>query len=531
VAVELTVVAPSLGTLEGVSIPRDALSKLTAEDAAGPLALAVEALGAASAGAGPSSSPGTTAQRLVAVPARASKGPVRISYEIAASTDVRASASTVVAGEDRFRALGESLVLLPTAIADTPVELTVAIDGAALRAPDAASSFGLGASRTRTARPRALVHAAFLAGSLGRAAFDAGLERDEAAWLGYTAFDPRPVAAEVAQVRTALRELWKGGGDDAFAFLFVSSARPSGAWATIPRASSLLLHLGPAEGWGAPLRVAVTQRLMQPWIGGELRIGSDEVDGAWFTDGVARVLAAHVLRDLELITPNDALAVVHGLFSMQATSPHRGKGSRELAASWRADPTARAHVTALGALHAVHVTALLARKKGARPLTAIVLELLQKARAEHGTFPASAWTEALGKELGPEGARAFDDDVVAGREVVLPAGALGPCFTSRPGEYVAFELGFDVRATTDSATRAIVGLDPKGPAAKAGVREGDVLEEAVYEDGVPDRPAKLSLLRAGTKVDVKYVPAGVRRAGQVFSRVPGVRDDACGPVL
>lgn len=129
------------------------------------------------------------------------------------------------------------------------------------------------------------------------------------------------------------------------------------------------------------------------------------------------------------------------------------------------------------------------------------------------------------------GARAFDDDGIAGREVVLPASALGPCFAPRPGTYVAFELGFDVHATTDSATRALVGLDPRGPAAKAGAREGDVLDEAIYEDGVPDRPAKLSLVRAGTRLDVKYVPAGARRASPVFLRVPGVRDDACGPVL
>ena len=516
VAVVITLVGASPGALEAASMPAASLQNLTATDDAGPLPLIK----------------GTSGNGVRVELSREAKGTLRVAYDVVSAHDPHAATSALVSAEDRFRGLGEALVLVPTAAADTAMEITVAIDGAALAAPDAASSFVFGARRVRVARPRALGRAVFVAGALGRASFEAGREKDESAWLGYTAFDPRPVAAEIAQVRTALRELWKGGGDDAFAMLFVSSARPTGAWALVPRASSLMLHLGPAEGWTAPLRLGVTQRLMQPWIGGELRLGADEVEGAWLADGVARVLAAHVLRDLDLMTPSDARAVVAGLLSAQATSPHRGKGLAALAPVWRADPTARAHVAMLGALHAVRISSMLA-KKGARPLSAVVLDLVKRARDAQGApLPTSAWTDALAKELGPDAARAFDDDVRAGKEIALPSDALGPCFRAERGTYVAFDLGFDVRATTDAPERALVGLDPSGPAAKAGAREGDVLEEAKYDDGVAEKPAELTLRRGtGAKVTVKYTPAGARRPGTIFTRVAGVRDEACGPVL
>ncbi|MDB5213939.1 MAG: hypothetical protein JWO86_1866 [Myxococcaceae bacterium] len=44
----------------------------------------------------------------------------------------------------------------------------------------------------------ALRRAAFLGGPGGRAEFDAVEGHDESAWLGYPAFDPRAVSAEVA---------------------------------------------------------------------------------------------------------------------------------------------------------------------------------------------------------------------------------------------------------------------------------------------------------------------------------------------
>src|SRR5262249_30864506 len=162
---------------------------------------------------------------------------------------------------------------------------------------------------------------------------------------------------------------WKGGGDDAFTLLFVSSARPAGAYSMSLRASSLMLHLGPSEAWNAALRVGVTQNLMQAWIGGELHFG--EGPNLFLHAGLSPTLAAPVLFDLDLLTPDDAKSFADGLLSIQATSPYHGKTNAELAQM--SEPAARATLVARGALYALRLEALLAAKK--KMLPAVLLPL------------------------------------------------------------------------------------------------------------------------------------------------------------
>lgn len=520
-----------LRSLRVTHMAREALRGLTIADASGALTADV-----AQDGAG----------IRVALP-RPVVAPLRVTYEVATSASADAATSSVVVADDRFRAFGEEILLLPEAVLQTPVAIELRIDGAAIQAPTVASSFGAAASGAplrRVAHGRALVRSAFMAGSLGRASFDSVVERDEAAWLGYTAFDPRPVAAEIALVRSALREMWKGGGDEAFAILLLSSARPVGTFTIAPRASSLVVHVGPGEGWGPPLRIGATQHLMNAWIGRELRLlpradgdaSVSEVETAWFHDGFARFLAAHVLADLDLLSPDDARAFVSGLLSVQATSSFRGKPSAEVASAARTDARARADLVARGALHALRVSSLLrAKSKGTRELRDVLRGLLVAGRKEPATLTVEAWSEILAKELGPEEPKAFAASVLGGADVPLPAGALGPCFRAQTGDYLAFDLGFDARATVERTPPTIAALDPKGPAAAAGLEATDVLVDASFSEARPDQPVKLVVMRGdpanAKRVEILYKAAGVRRKGLVWARAPGVRDEACGRVL
>lgn len=510
---------------------RESLAGLTVVDGGGPLAADV-----AQDGAGVRV---TLARPVVA--------PLRVKYDVAASASVDASTSSVVVADDRFRAFGEDVVLLPETALGALAEIELRIDGQAIRAPTVASSLGAGASGApfrRVAHGRALVRSAFMAGSLGRASFDSVFERDEAAWLGYTAFDPRPVAAEIALIRSALREMWKSGGDDWFMLLLVSSARPVGTFTIAPRASSLVVHVGPGEGWGPALRIGATQHLMNAWIGRELRLSPREggeaavhgAETAWFHDGFARFLAAHALADLDLLSPDDARSFVSGLLSVQATSPFRGKPSAEVAVVALTDARARADLVARGALHALRVSSLLrAKSKGARALHDVLSGLRMAERKEPTMLTIDGWSEILARELGADESKAFAASVLGGAPVTIPADALGPCFRPRPGEYVAFDLGFDDRATVERRPPTIAGLDPKGPAATAGLEATDVLVDAAFVDTRPDQPVKLVVTRgdpaSAKRIELRYKAAGVRRKGLVWSRAPGVPDEACGRVL
>jgi hypothetical protein len=496
----------------------DDIAHFTAEDTRGPVPASLS-----------SSLPGVTVTFQ-----RSTQGPLHVAYDVRANANPGANTSDLVVADDRFRGLGERIVFLPTVMESEKANITVSIDTKAIVAPRFASSLGLG-QRTREGYGRSLVHSAFVAGSLGGAVFDEGIDHDETVWLGYTAFDPRPAAAEVATVRTALREMWHGGGDQDFTLFFVSSPRPVGSYALVPRTNSLLVHMGPSEPWSAALRVAVTQHLMRAWIGGELRItprdGGNEAEASWFTEGVLRYFAAHALRRLGLISVEEARDFVNGLSSVQATSPLHGKSNATVAALAATQPLARAYLMARGALYATRLaTALRLRTKAERALGDVVSKLLQQARETRAPLALTAWTQAVVDELGP-GEKAQFDRLLAGDDIVLPSDALGSCFRGGVGEYTAFDLGFDLEDTVDSPTRAIVRLDAAGPAAAAGLRSTDVLEDAAFQHGHPETPVVLSVKRDGRPSEIKYLPRGASGKGIVYTRKAGVPDLACGDVL
>ncbi len=475
---------------------------------------------------------------------RMPKGALTLAYDVLAGGDAPDNPLGLVVIEDRFRAAGEKLVALPDAIPDRRANVTVRIDGRELRAPAAASSFGVGFARHVEIPPRALRYASFMAGQLGVEVMDdPGVGHDEGAWLGYTSFDPRPTIAELAQIRTALRERLGGTPDTPpWAFLLMSQRRPMGSFTTTPRSVSSLLQVGLGEPWSAALRLSMAQQLARFWIGGKLRVATTpghEAEAWWFGEGVSRYLAMVTLGHLGLLSPDDVNEAVGGELSVLATSPFKAMGNVELGQQWR-DPVAHATVMARGALYALRESAAIrAHTKGARSLVSVLGDLERQAEdhPEKGPIPLSAWLDAVGKD-DPDAERTYDAVIVKGQAPALAGNALGPCFRAGAGEYVAFDPGFDFDATRVSPDGKVVGVRPGGPAAKAGLQNGDVVESMTANEDDADVPVKIVLTRAGggaggagsAKVNVTYVPRGVHGRGQTFTRNRQLPDDKCGEI-
>jgi hypothetical protein len=496
----------------------------TAHDAGGDVAVTVRAHGQ-----------GPAVDLLLA---RAPSGAVRLAYDVLAGDDAPDDPIGILVQEDRFRGAGEKLVALPEALDDATLPVLLRIDGEPLRADKAASSLGVGAVRRETIRARALRYTSFLAGSLGAQVIDAVEGHDEGAWLGYTAFDPRPAVAELAQIRTGFAELFKAQGmlpGPPWTYLVVSRARPIGSFSTTPRFESTLLQVGPSEAWTGALRLSMAQQLARRWIGDAIRFTPQqghEWELGWFNDGVARYAATLLLARLGFLDPKEWREAIAGELSVLATSPHASKSNAELAALAPRDPVARATMMARGALYAARESAVIqARSKGARRLENVLVDLLKQAQNDQNqstaALPSSAWLDALSKD-DPDAAKSFDAIIMKGGGVELPKDALGPCFRAGAGEYAAFDPGFDLDATRIDKDGKVVGVREGGPAAKAGLKDGDVLESMSAREDDASVPVKMIVTRAGQKVSLTYVPRGAHGRGQTWTRVKGIPDDKCG---
>ncbi len=478
----------------------DRIARPSAHDAKGDVGVGVAA--SASAGSG-----------VDLVLARSPSGVLRIGYDVVAGDDAPDDPLGLLVQDDRFRGAGEKLIALPASIENAVMPVLLKIDGEPLRADKAASSLGVGAVRRASLPPRALRYSSFVAGSLGAEVIDAPEGHDEGAWLGYTAFDPRPVVAELAQVRTTLAEFFNAAGLNPSApwtYLLVARTRATGPFATTPRFESTLLQVEPGQAWTGPVKLSMAQQLTRQWIGQTIRFTpaggtGHEWELAWFNDGVARYVATLLLARMGLLTASDWRDAIAGELSVLATSPYAAQGNAALAGLAAKDPIARATLLARGALYAARESAAIeARSKGDKRLQSVLIALLKQAETDNGAtnaLPESAWLDALAKD-DPDAAKTFDAIVTKGGPVTLPPNALGPCFRAAMGEYVAFDAGFDVDATRLEHEGKVVGVREGGPAAKAGLKDGDVLDSMVAREDDATVPVKLVVTRAGQKVNV-----------------------------
>jgi len=190
--------------------------------------------------------------------------------------------------------------------------------------------------------------------------------------------------------------------------------------------------------------------------------------------------------------------------------------------------TGRRACSARGALYATKVDAQIRQaSQGTKSLEHVLRDLLARALKERAPLPLSTWLEAVAKARGTAEQADFDRWIEQGREPRLPPGALGNCFRSVTAPYEIFSLGFDEAATQASMSRQVVGLDPRGPAYRAGLREGDAVRSVRYRRGEPRVPAKVKVQRDGKTEQLSYRPVGGSRPGQTWRRVAGIDDDKC----
>lgn len=455
---------------------------------------------------------------------RATEGTVALSYRVVGqpfSDDVLA----VAIDPNHMRISGERLVALPDGAPDQPVPVSVSIDPSAYRALGrAASSFGVGNERLLQATPSALRRATYVAGPMGQAVLDGPEGHDEVAWLGYTSFDPRSIAAEVATFRTAVREYFgEKEISQPFTLLLLTDSRLPGEFDVARRTQSVLVHVAPGQSYNGPLRVTVSHQLLREWMGSVLYVGpldpAKSGEATWFSDGVTRYLARELDFRFGLLTSVEYISEVEELERIVATSPLANQSNAELAAL--KTPAALAMAVARGARHAADVDARIRKKSaGKRSLDGVLRKLYQEAKKVGGPLGEAVWLEALAAELGEGGAASYAH-VAQGSRLDLPGDALGKCFAPVGRRYETFALGFETES------EQVKSVTTGGPAARAGVRVGDVVKGMFHRAGDVSVPVKLRLSRAGKETNVEYRPVGAVVNGIGFRRVGQQNDAEC----
>lgn len=438
----------------------------------------------------------------------------------------------VASDPNRFAAAGQSLLALPVAWSQRRVPTTVVIDTKPL-GPDAraASSLGVGQQRTLELSAAALRRCFFIAGPMGHAVLDGPEGHDEVAWLGYTSFDPRSVAAEVATFRTAAREYLGEKSSTPFTLLLLTDSRKAGDFSVARRTASALLQVSVNEPYGAPVRVSLAHQLLREWLGPMLWIGPDgdrePGQALWFVEGVSRYLARELSFRFGLLTPSEYLAEANEMERMVATSELRNQRNAELGAR-ASEPAVAALLVARGARHAARVDALIrAKSKGKRSFDPLLRGLYADAQRQKGPLPESAWTSALERELGPGAARVFSDEILAGKNQPLPGDALGPCFGVKPARFESFALGFELDGPAELLPRTVNRVTQGSAAERAGLRAGDHVVELAFRAGSPRVAVELRFERSGANQKLSFLPLGAPVSGHSFVRAPGVADERC----
>jgi len=443
---------------------------------------------------------------------------LRLEYRLDGAT------SPLLLNDTRFMAEGRQLFFLPASRAQTSAPTRVAIDASAYGSDGrAVSSIGLGAERRAVMTHAAIDDAVFAAGYLGSAVFDAAEGKDEAAWFGSPLFDPRPLAAEIASFRSAVRERLRDRYEVTLTLILGVEAGLS-AFDVQRTPASVVVRVAPGQTLSAQLRLSILHQVLKEWIGGRLTLIDGGGVAVWFTEGSCRYLARQLALEFGLISPLEYLEELNGLLAIQSVLGQRAHGAACAAEAASPGGPFSGCQNLLGLARGALLAGELDRVLAARgtSFTALLAGWLREAQVP---LTPSTWAAALQRE-GGEPAAALLASFARGDAIVPPSSAFGPCFARAPSRLAESELGFEYQSGAASAAgRWLVTRVPeRSPAFAAGLRAETAIDAIEFAPYASERPVRLL---AGDAPPLEYRPQTHARAGVAWKRVAGVPDQRC----
>lgn len=415
--------------------------------------------------------------------------------------------------------VGSTFLLLPEE-RGRPYRIAIRWDTTALpQGSGAFSSYGDG-DVVLPAGPAARLHSAvYMAGPMHRAPSPVKPGGFSAAWLGEPPFDPAPLMGWAEQLHGWMSRFF---GDTATPpYRVVLRFNPINAGGGAAMTNSFLLTYGATARDPEGLKGTLSHEMIHTWT-------SAGGVGQWYGEGNAVHYQGLLPLRAGMITPEAYLRGVNATARRYYTNALNDTPDREIAARFWEDTRVRTLPYDRGAMYFAVLDGRIRRASdGQRSLDDLIRVMVRRGKAGEGTGEPF-WLDLVAKELGEDGRR-LHADMLAGRLMLPEAADFGPCFTRTTAKFRRFDLGFEPKSLVGEV-KTIRGLQPGSEAAKAGLKDGDVVTVSVAMDSVqgdPTRTLTLGVTRDGRTFPLTYLPRGETTDAYQWARVPGVPDSAC----
>jgi len=246
----------------------------------------------------------------------------------------------------------------------------------------------------------------------------------------------------------------------------------------------------------------IDHELVHEWV----RLDGPYEEAVWHNEGLADYYGIVLPFREGLISEDSFLSRVNLQARLGYASPYRNVPLSELVPLYWSDFRAQQEPYYRGFFYFAHLDfALRAHGRHAYTLDDLVRQL--RAQRQSGEqVEADKWRAMVATELGHEGARLLND-VLLGSVTPPPTSVWGEAYECHLEEAPVIDPGFDV---STFITGTVTGLRSHGPAALAGLRDGDVLVAVPTYNGfvsqAPGQAAEVRFRRGTQESTIHFQP-------------------------
>jgi hypothetical protein len=341
-------------------------------------------------------------------------------------------------------------------------------------------------------------------------------------WFGDTPFDMSALAGRVQKLYGVMSGFF--GDADANYRVFVRQNPYAGTGGTSLAHSFMFGYEPAAKPTLDSLQGLIAHEMTHNWPA----MQGEHGDTAWYSEGTAEYYSMLLSYRGGALTTDQFLKSWNDKAAAYYTNPYRPLSNPDAAKIFWTDPVAQTVPYGRGVIYLARTDAAIrAKTKGRHSLDDIVKEIHRR-QVKGEPYGIAQWLMLVGAEIGPAQAKRQYDAMVTGDLLALPADRFAPCFSVAKGTALPFQLGFARASLNDD--RIVRELQPGSTAAKAGVRDGDLIVSASDVNKVRNDESKtmtLTLRRGADETTVTYLPRGAPAPAYRWVRNRKIPDNAC----